>query len=127
MNETRYFVVVFGDPEPDRDHVESGTYTAEHGYPPFEAEPGDMLLLYCTSAYARYPMQVPGIGKVTSATRAEIRYEWRQLPRPILRPTILAGFEPEDRQKMKQLRFNVRRVFQISAASFSHVVDQARG
>jgi len=49
MSEKRYFVLAFGDPDPDKDRVERGTYTAGvahacasqrmHGYPRF-SQPG---------------------------------------------------------------------------------------
>jgi hypothetical protein len=74
MKEPKCFVAVFGDPEPDRDPVDSGVYEAGEGYPSFLTEPGDMLLLYCTEGYAAYQMQVPGIGVVLEGKRNAIKY-----------------------------------------------------
>jgi hypothetical protein len=124
MNAARYFVVVFGDPNGDRDRdpVESGVYRAGLNYPPFDVLPGDMLLLYCTGEYAEYRMQVPGIGRAVSANSNTIEYDWRALPQPILRETVLQKFEPKYKKMMSQLGMTTRRVFEISKHSFLEVV-----
>lgn len=94
--------------------MESGTYAAGSGYPPFLAEPGDLLLLYCTDEYPGFPKQVPGIGRVVSADRDEIRDRWMPLALPIPKEILDQSFEPEDKKKMTELRFNTRRVFTIT-------------
>jgi hypothetical protein len=122
MEKPRYFVAVFGDPEPDKDPVDSGSYSADAGYPAFDVRPSDMMLLYCTEQYRRYSKQIPGIGKVISASTTNIQYKWIELPEPIPRETIRNRFETPDWQKMTELRFNSRRVFPISERSFFNTV-----
>jgi hypothetical protein len=119
MKTPRYFVVVFGNPDPNGAPVESGIYTAGDGYPPFSVEPEDMLLLYCTDEYPDFPRQVPGIGKVLKAVRDRIDYRWMPIAVPISKETLDQNFESDDRKKMKELRFKTRRVFEISRQSFS--------
>jgi hypothetical protein len=114
-----YFVAVFGNPEPDKDPVDSGFYRADQGYPPFRAEPGDVLLLYCTDEYPKYRMQVPGIGIVLRATSDTVEYRWLPLSEPIRRETILEKFDPDDSTKMNQLGIKARRLFEISKSSFA--------
>jgi hypothetical protein len=121
MKEPRYFVVVFGNPDPDKDKVESGVYTACENYPKFDLDPGDMLLLYCTEEYTEHSMRVPGIGKVTSADGRTIKYEWQPLHEPILRESLRQSFKSDEWLKMTQLRFTTRRVFEISKESFSRL------
>jgi hypothetical protein len=122
MSEPRYFVVVFGDPEPNGDPVDSGRYTAGDKYPAFDVAPGDKLLLYCTGNYSEHPLQVPGIGVVTGGDRETIEYDWKPLLQPISRQAILQAFEENDKKKMNNLRFNTRRVFQIDKRSFVNAV-----
>ncbi len=80
------------------------------------------MLLYCTEQYQRYSKQMPGIGKVISANTTNIRYRWIEFPQPIPRETIRNTFEIADWKKMTELRFNSRRVFEISEQSFSKTV-----
>ena len=120
--EPRYFVAVFGDSQPDKDRVESGLYQAGEGYPPFEAVPGDVLLLYCTDEYANYRMLVPGIGIVLQADRDTVKYRWLPFSEPISRELILKNFDTEDASKMRQLGITVHRLFTISRSSFANTV-----
>ena len=43
--------------------VEEGHFGVHAGWPEGIA-PGDLVLLYCTGGYARYPKSVPGVGVV---------------------------------------------------------------
>jgi len=118
MNEPRYFVLVFGDPNQNGDTVESGRYEAGEGYPPFKVEAGDMLLVYCTDGYDAYRMQFPGIGVAIRATASLIEYRWIPFAIPLPRELIRQNFDAEDQKKMGQVRFNQRRAFTISSQSF---------
>jgi hypothetical protein len=118
----RYFVVVYGDPAPNGDTVESGTYTAGDRYPPFDVAPGDKLLLYCAEGYRKYSLQVRGIGVVHGGDRDTIKYDWKPLLQPITRQAMLQAFEDDDRKKMSELRFNTRRVFEVDEQSFLNAV-----
>jgi len=122
MNEPRYFVLVFGDPEQNGDTVESGQYAAGDNYPPFTVEAGDLLLLYCTEGYSAYSKQVPGIGVAIRANPQLIEYRWIPFAQSIPRTSIANTFAPDDQEKMRQLRFNVRRAFEISRQSFVQTV-----
>jgi hypothetical protein len=119
VKQQRYFVIVFGDPEPDKDRVESGTYEAEYGYPPFNLDEGDSLLLYCTENYKQYSKSVPGIGEVIRASETIIEYKWSQLAKPISRERLRQAFTQDEWKKMKQLGITTRRVIEISRDSFS--------
>jgi hypothetical protein len=124
ISDPRYFVVVFGDPNENGDPVDGGQYQAGERYAPFTAQPGDMLLLYCTDNYTIYAKQVPGIGVAIRTTDTKIDYRWIPFMKPIQRTQILEMFEPEDRQKMQEVRFNQRRVFEVSAQSFKKAIAE---
>ena len=123
MNEAKHFVIVFGDPEQNGDPVESGRYTAGEGYKPFTVSPGDMLLLYCTENYVAYSKQLAGIGIAIRVDTALIEYRWFPFTTPVPREQVEQAFEPDDREKMTQLRFNTRRVFMVSPKSFANTVS----
>jgi hypothetical protein len=122
MTEPQYFVVVFGDPEPNRDPVDSGVYTAGEGYPPFSTASGDVLLLYCTEGYGVYQKQVPGIGVVLRAELDAIYYRWIPFTQPIPKTLVDDSFEPGDSMKMRQLGIKAHRVFKVSKQSFARTV-----
>jgi hypothetical protein len=85
---------------------------------------GDILLLYCTESYAAYPKQVPGIGVTIRADSDRIEYRWMPFIKPLGRELIEQAFELEDHKKMKELRFNTRRAFEISKRSFVKTVAE---
>jgi hypothetical protein len=122
MNQPSYFVLVFGDPNRNGDTVESGRYEAEKGYPPFEVEPGDLLLLYCTEGYEGYPKQLPGIGVALSGETALVEYRWIPFSAPIKRDVIEQTFDLADYTKMRELGIKARRAFIISRTSFAKTV-----
>lgn len=123
MRAVRYFVVVFGDPNENGDPVESGQYSAGDGYAPFHVGPGDALLLYCTDGYTTYAKQIPGIGVASDSSETLINYCWIPFLKPLSREHVEQTFESADRKKMQELRFNTRRVFEISKKSFSKAVE----
>lgn len=122
MNEPAYYVLVFGDPQKNGDRVESGRYEAGEGYAPFAVAPGDILLLYCTEGYSEYSLGFPGIGVVVDRAANWIAYRWIPFSKPIQRKKLEDTFAPDDQKKMGQLRFNTRRVFEISRESFLKTV-----
>lgn len=122
MNEPRYFVLVFGDPDANGDTVESGRYAAGDEYPPFAVQAGDMLLLYCTDGYTAYPKQFPGIGVALRTDASLIEHRWIPFAEPIPRASVESTFEEEDQKKMRELRFNTRRAFEISRESFARII-----
>ena len=126
MNRPRYLVAVFGDPQPDKDAVDSGVYAPDPKYAPFSASPGDLMLLYCTAGYAAYPLQAPGLGVVLGTHHERIEYRWVPFAKPIPRADIDRGFDPEDATKFRSIRFSFYWLFEVSRQSFSNAVgDQA--
>jgi hypothetical protein len=123
VKDTRYFVVVFGNPYPDKDKVENERYEAGDHYPPFNVARGDLLLLYCTEEYAEYSKSIPGTGRVTEPSETVLEYEWRPLSQPIPRERLRQTFTTEDWEKMFQLGITTRRVFEISKESFSRTIN----
>jgi hypothetical protein len=124
-----YFVTVFGDPEKHGDPVESGVYRAGENYPSFPVQPGDVMLLYCTEEYPTYSLTFAGIGIVIDVIRKvpeTIRYRWIPFSQPIPRSEMNQAFDANDLAKMagSNLRFNTRRVFDISKPSFDTLVGQ---
>jgi hypothetical protein len=118
VKKPEYFVAVFGNPE-QGDPVDAGIYPAGENYPDFKASIGDMLLLYCTENYKGHSKEVPGIGIVIEASPKLIQYRWMPLDKPIHKTAIDQNFEPDDSQKMTELRFSSRRLFEISKQSFT--------
>jgi hypothetical protein len=114
--------LVFGDPEQNGDTIESERYEAGEAYPSFTVEPGDLLLLYCTEGYATYARQFPGIGVTVRTKDSLIEYRRIAFSKPIGRASIDDTFDVDDRKKMTELRFNIRRAFQISGDSFARTV-----
>jgi hypothetical protein len=123
MNEPKHFVLVFGDPDQNGDTIESERYEAGDRYPAFTVKPGDLLLLYCTEGYAKYPLQFPGIGVAIHTSDRLIQYRWIPFAMPIPRALIDLTFDPDDQRKMGQLRFNQFRAFTISSGSFSQTIS----
>ncbi|HEY6253255.1 MAG TPA: hypothetical protein VI685_25140 [Candidatus Angelobacter sp.] len=116
-------VAVFGDPQqPNKSLVESGQYDPDPRYAPFPSEPGDLMLLYCTSSYQGRPMQIAGIGVVLSTDSTWVKYRWLPFKDAIPKSRIDAGFEPIDLQKFGNIRFSSHWFFQISLKSFSDTV-----
>lgn len=122
MNSPRYFVVVFGNPDPNGDPVDSGMYMAGDGYPPFPVDPGDLLILYCTDEYPGFSKQVPGIGVALRTDVTSIEYRWLPLITPISRDDLAKTFTQHDYQKMGQLGIKAHRAFEISKQSFDTTV-----
>lgn len=122
MNKPRYFIAVFGDPQPNKDPVDSGVYTPDPKYAPFPAKAGDVMLLYCTASYTAYPMQVPGIGVVLAVDRDHIEHRWIPFAQPIKKSIFGANLDPGDAAKMRDIRFSSRWLFEISQQSFSKTV-----
>ena len=117
MNSPRCFVCVFGDPQPPgKDLVESGVHHPKLGYA-VHTSPGDILLLYCTGSYPRHPWSVPGIGVVLGIDQESISYRWIPTRQPIPKSQIDAAFEPNDRNKFKNIRFDTHWLFEISLKS----------
>jgi hypothetical protein len=124
MKRLKYFVAVFGDPQPpQKTAVESGEYAPDPKYAPFEAEPGDVMLLYCTSSYPRFSMQIPGIGIVLSADSEQILYRWLPFNDAIAKSQIDKSFEPTDVRKFGNVRFSSHWLFEISQVSFNQTVE----
>ncbi len=118
----KYFVAVFGDPEPGKDAVESGIYTPDAKYAPFRPNAGDVMLLYCTNGYSRHPIKVPGIGVVLRVDREHIEYRWLPFDQAISKAEIDRNFDSDDVGKMRLIHFASHWLFEISRESFSKTV-----
>jgi hypothetical protein len=122
MNPPKCFVAIFGDPQqPNKSLVESGQYDPDPRYPS-ESQPGDLMLLYCTSSYPGRSMQIVGIGVVLSTDPQWIRYRCLPFHEPIPKSRIDAEFEPGDLKKFRDIRFSSRWIFQISLTSFADTI-----
>ena len=120
----KYFLSVLGDPKPpDKDEVGSGIYHPDSKYYPFQPEPGDVLILYCTSSYKEYFMRVPGIGIVLAKNDTEINYRYLPLSRPIYKTEIDVKFEGDDKKKFDNRRFSSHWLFEISKNSFLNALS----
>jgi len=123
MRSPRYLFATFGDPAPpEKDRVESGIYHPDPKTAPFPAEPGDILLLYCTGGYAEHSMEVPGLGVVLHRTDEIISYRYLPLSKPISKDKIEACFLPDDITKFNNRRFRAFWLFEISRDSFAATV-----
>jgi hypothetical protein len=123
MKSHKYFVAVFGDPQqPGKSLVESGEYNPNPRYAPFQTNPGDVMLLYCTTTYPQRSMQVPGIGVVLSTDIERIEYRWLPFEEAIPKSRIDSAFEPSDLAKFGNIRFSSHWLFEISQPSFSGTI-----
>jgi hypothetical protein len=122
MIEPRCWIVVFGDPNIDgRDPVESGRYLLGAGYPSFDVQTGDKLLLYCTEDYLRYSRSVPGVGIVTSSTDAGIEYKWIAQAQPIIRRDVKRCLTEDERERFDHLNVKSNLVIEITTASLGRI------
>ncbi len=123
MNNPKYFVAVFGDPQqPNKSLVESGEYDPDPRYAPFSPKPGDVMLLYCTGSYLQRFMQVPGVGVVLGTDMQWIKYRWLPFKEAIPKARIDTAFEAADLAKFGNIRFSSHWLFEISAGSFSATI-----
>ena len=122
MNKPRYFISVFGNPQPGKDAVESGIYHPSPKDAPFPAEPADYLILYCTAGYPAHAMQIPGIGIVLSVGDQQIVYRWIPFAKPTPKQDIDGSLDPDDAAKLRDIRFDAHWLFEISRRSFSKIV-----
>ncbi len=121
-----HYVAVFGDPyAPGHVHVEDGAYG--HRNLPTGLSAGDMLLLYCTGTYKRYPRSVPGIGIVSSVEHATRDFWYDYLPLRQALPLELLRFRLSgpDQDKLANIRFDTYWFFRVSAESFRAVMQGA--
>ena len=125
MSERRYYLAVFGNPMlPGHVTVEEGRFGVHAGWPERIA-PGDLVLLYCTGGYARYPKSVPGVGVVEEVDhgRQTFTYDYEPLSQPVPLEGLRFVFEPVDAAKLRNIRFNNHWLFEIDAESFGRAVD----
>lgn len=119
MSSPKYFLAVFGDPTPpEKDTVESGIYHPDPRYAPFPTKRGDIVLLYCTGSYSKYPMQAPGLGIVLHTNDEIVQYRYLPLSQPILKDRIERKFQPSDAEKFGNRRFSSFWLFEILRESF---------
>jgi hypothetical protein len=125
MSSPRYFFAVFGDPKPpSKDTVESGIYHPDPKYAPFPARLGDLLLLYCTNGYAKYPKSSPGFGVVRRLDDLIIEYDYNAFRKPIPIKDIRNAFILDDKAKRINIRFSSHWLFELNKQSFSTVKDR---
>ena len=119
MKEPRYYVAIFGNPDPpEKDTVESGRYHLEIGGTDIPGERGDILLLYCTGSYAAHFMSAPGIGVILTKHKESINYRYLPLSKPIPKDYLIRSFTDEDKIKFSNIRFDNYCMFKISRESF---------
>jgi len=119
MSSPKYFFTMFGDPTPpEKDTIESGIYHPDPKHAPFPTKPGDILLLYCTGSYSKYPMQVPGLGIVLHTNDEIVQYRYLPLSQPISKDRIEREFQRSDADKFRNRRFSGFWLFEIWRESF---------
>ncbi len=124
MKEPRFYLAVFGNPMlPGHVTVEEGHFGVSAGWPEGIA-PGDLVLLYCTGGYARYPKFVPGVGVVEEVDYGQqsFTFEYEPLSQPVPLEALRFVFEPVDAAKLRNIRFNNHWLFEIAAESFGRAV-----
>ena len=129
MKEPRFYLAVFGNPMlPGHVTVEEGHFGVSAGWPESIA-PGDLVLLYCTGGYARYPKSVPGVGVVEEVDHGSrsFTFDYEALSRPIPLEELRFAFEPVDAAKLRNIRFNNHWLFEIDAESFGRAVEGVLG
>lgn len=120
----RYFVSVFGNPEPpEKDKIESGIYHPDSKYSPFPTEVGDILLFYCTGSYAEHAMQVPGVGIVLRVSDKEIHYRYLPFIKKIYKDELEKYLDSAGNEKLKNIRFSSHWLFEISKQSFVNCTE----
>lgn len=125
----RYYLAVFGDPTlPDHVTVEEGHFGVDSGWPPELAE-GDHVLLYCTGSYRLYPKSVPGVGVVEEVDHDNRRFffDYKGLDKRVPLDELRLAFQPDDRVKLANIRFDSFWLFEIAAKSYRNVMGLARG
>ena len=125
MNECRYYLAVFGNPMlPGHVTVEEGHFGVHAGWPESIAT-GDLVLLYCTGGYARYPKSVPGVGVVEEVDHGSrsFTFDYEALSQPVPLEGLRFVFEPVDAAKLRNIRFNNHWLFEIDAESFGRAVE----
>ena len=124
MKEPRFYLAVFGNPMlPGHVTVEEGHFGVHAGWPESIA-PGDLVLLYCTGGYARYPKSVPGVGVVEEVDYGQqsFTFDYEPLSQPVPLEALRFVFEPVDAAKLRNIRFNNHWLFEIAAESFGRAV-----
>ncbi|MCZ6890887.1 MAG: hypothetical protein O7F09_00020 [Chloroflexi bacterium] len=125
----RYYLAVFGDPTlPDHVTVEEGHFGVDSGWPPALTE-GDRVLLYCTGSYLLYPKSVPGVGVVEEVDCDNRRFffDYKGLDKRVPLDELRLAFQPDDRVKLANIRFDSFWLFEIAAKSYRNVMGLARG
>ena len=128
MNSPRYYLAVFGDPtRPDHVTVEEGHFGVSSGWPREIAE-GDHVLLYCTGTYALYPKSVPGVGVVEEVDHAQRQffYDYQSLEVRVPLDELRLAFQPDDRTKLANIRFDSFWLFAIAPESYWNVIRLGR-
>lgn len=125
----RYYLAVFGDPtQPDHVTVEEGHFGVDSGWPPALTE-GDRVLLYCTGSYRLYPKSVPGVGVVEEVDCDNRRFffDYKGLDKRVPLDELRLAFQPDDRVKLANIRFDSFWLFEIAAKSYRNVIGLAGG
>jgi len=105
-----------------KDLTLSGVYHPDPKFAPFPTEPGDFLLLYCTTGYAEYSMSIPGVGVVLVTTNSEIHYRYLSLTKMISKYELESKLDSTDKDKFSNIRFSSHWLFEISRRSFLNAV-----
>ena len=124
MKEPRFYLAVFGNPMlPGHVTVEEGHFGVSAGWPESIA-PGDLVLLYCTGGYARYPKSVPGVGVVEDVDYGQqsFTFDYEPLSQPVPLEALRFVFEAVDAAKLRNIRFNNHWLFEVAAESFGRAV-----
>ena len=108
--------------------VEEGHFGVDSGWPPALTE-GDRVLLYCTGSYRLYPKSVPGVGVVEEVDCDNRRFffDYKGLDKRVPLDELRLAFQPDDRVKLANIRFDSFWLFEIAAKSYRNVIGLAGG
>lgn len=124
----RYFFAVFGDPVGlGKAPVDGGCYPHRKGYSyisNLDMKAADLVLLYCTEDYLKYPKEAPGMGIVTDTetggSQEKFYYHFCPLDPPVDWDTIIANI-PE-LKGCTNFGFSGNWLREISSASFQRAL-----
>ncbi len=116
---SRYFMAIFGKKYATEAPVDGGHYKPYEGWiNNIGISKGGKVLLYCAASYPGHCMEVLGIGEVCYVEGSTVYYNYKALQSPVPLSIIRDCFTPVDRDKVKNMRFNRFRLFEVESSSF---------
>ena len=128
LQESHFFIAVFGRPHAIQHPVDGGVYPIPLSYCP-EIGEGDKILLFCLREYPGYSWEAPGVGIVTQTAQrnhngcayVDIHYEYRALNAPIRRDAIMRCLTAQEARQLMYPRFKANWLRRIGESSARHL------